>query len=301
MLHIIWLILKIIGIVLLCVLALLLLILAVVLFVPVRYRAAGSYHGQLKAVVKATWLLHSLSVKAVYDGDLDFGVRIFGFSVLKPGSKEEEEAEEEMVLRTQELMEELEEDLTGAIEEEPAPKQDVKKEEQAGKEQKQERRREEKKAPPKEPEPGPAGRFERIRASLAAKIAGVKESFENLKINLDKAKEFFQDEENKKTIRLVWKNAKALLKHIMPRKMKGEVVFGFDDPYITGQILTVAGALYPLYGKSLRVCPLFDCTELVLEAELDLKGRIRLGTVLYHLIRVYCNKNFRVLLKKWRS
>ena len=47
MIHILLVILKIIGIVLLVILGLLLGILLAVLFIPVRYKAEGSYHGQL--------------------------------------------------------------------------------------------------------------------------------------------------------------------------------------------------------------------------------------------------------------
>ena len=47
MIHILLVILKIIGIVLLVILGLLLGILLAVLFIPVRYKAEGSYHGHL--------------------------------------------------------------------------------------------------------------------------------------------------------------------------------------------------------------------------------------------------------------
>ena len=60
MLGIILLILKIIGIVLLAVIGLLILILLAILFVPVRYKARGEMHGELKAEGRVTWFLHIL-------------------------------------------------------------------------------------------------------------------------------------------------------------------------------------------------------------------------------------------------
>ena len=63
MIHILLVILKIIGIVLLVILGLLLGILLAVLFIPVRYKAEGSYHGQLLLSVCATWFFHILAFK----------------------------------------------------------------------------------------------------------------------------------------------------------------------------------------------------------------------------------------------
>ena len=64
MIHILLVILKIIGIVLLVILGLLLGILLAVLFIPVRYKAEGSYHGQLLLSVCATWFFHILAFRA---------------------------------------------------------------------------------------------------------------------------------------------------------------------------------------------------------------------------------------------
>ena len=69
MIHILLVILKIIGIVLLVILGLLLGILLAVLFIPVRYKAEGSYHGQLLLSVCATWFFHILAFRAVYEGE----------------------------------------------------------------------------------------------------------------------------------------------------------------------------------------------------------------------------------------
>ncbi|MBT9779575.1 hypothetical protein GPL15_24150 [Clostridium sp. MCC353] len=321
MLHIIWLVLKIIGMILLALFALLLAVLAAVLLAPVRYRVKGSYHGSPVVTGKVTWLLHILSIKAVYDGELDLGVRVFGIRLLKPGSRKEKEVEEELILQSQELMHELEEelehDVEDDVEEEPLPhpeekkaerQNDVKKEKKAGRASSSDSK------PGEDSTSNPGGdstskpgeeksvfvrRWEKLKASLTGSYYRIKEKVLDLKENLEKGKEFLQNEENKKTIKLLWKSGKKLLKHVLPRKVKGRVEFGFDDPYITGQILSAAGVFYPVYARQLEICPMFD--QSVFEAEGELKGRIRIGTVLFILLRVYCNKNFRVLLKQRRG
>lgn len=79
------LVLKIIGLILLGILGLILALILAVLLVPIRYRAEASYYDEARAKAEVSWLLHIISCRAVYDGELDFGVRIFGFRL---GGKE---------------------------------------------------------------------------------------------------------------------------------------------------------------------------------------------------------------------
>lgn len=71
-------ILKLIGLVLLTALGVAAALLLLVLLVPVRYRAEGSFYGELKGTAGVSWLLHILSCKVVYGGELDMCVRVFG-------------------------------------------------------------------------------------------------------------------------------------------------------------------------------------------------------------------------------
>lgn len=75
--------------------------------------------------------------------------------------------------------------------------------------------------------------------------------------------------------------------------------FGFEDPYAVGQVLIYASPFYGLYAKDLRLIPVFG--EKILEGNLSVKGRIRIGTLLALAIRVFMDKNFRILLKKWQD
>ena len=79
-------ILKWLGILLLVLLGLVLTVLLAVLFVPVRYEAEGSFRGELLAKGQISWLWRLFSIQAVYDGDTEVSLRIFG---VKPGRKKE--------------------------------------------------------------------------------------------------------------------------------------------------------------------------------------------------------------------
>lgn len=64
------LVLKIIGLILLGILGLILALIFAVLLVPVRYRAEASYYDEARAKAEVSWLLHIISCRAVYDGEL---------------------------------------------------------------------------------------------------------------------------------------------------------------------------------------------------------------------------------------
>ncbi len=102
---------------------------------------------------------------------------------------------------------------------------------------------------------------------------------------------------NVATRHLLWRQLKKLLRHIKPRKVEGDVKFGFDDPYITGRILVAISPFYGLYGESFTVTPVFD--ESVIEGKVRLKGRVRVFTVLVIIIRMMMDKNFRYLLSRF--
>ena len=107
MLHILFLILKITGIVLLVILGLILFVLAVVLFVPVRYRVSAEKDRKMHAQIRLSWLMGMIQMKAEYNGEqADTGLFVFGRPLFnkKPekrksdkrrGKKESEQPDEE--------------------------------------------------------------------------------------------------------------------------------------------------------------------------------------------------------------
>lgn len=103
------------------------------------------------------------------------------------------------------------------------------------------------------------------------------------------AAQWLGDEGNKAALRFLAGQAKKLVLHVLPRKGGGRIAFGFEDPYTTGQVLAAAAPFYPLYSRSIQLCPVFD--RKVLRGELDVKGRLRLFTFLWLLFQVYRNKD----------
>lgn len=82
-----------------------------------------------------------------------------------------------------------------------------------------------------------------------------------------------------------------LLKHILPKKLKGWVHFGMSDPASTGQLLARLAMLYPMYSDGLTLEPDFE--NKIIEGKLAASGRIRLGYIVWLVLTVILDKNIR--------
>lgn len=337
MLQILLLILKILGIVLLAILGIVLAVLLLVLFVPVRYRVDGSFDGKPQGGAMVSWLLHLVTVRVNYDGSVKALVKILWFKVFNqtvwsPDGDDGEAAEEiDGVEETAEDgLEELpdvhvteiaESDVPakkqGATEPKPAateskpaakgetaaaPKANVTKSSVA-KSQGEAKAQIETQSQAEVEEKAPIEKAVEKICVFIDKISGTyeqtSEKIHAVQAKINQVRAFLSNAENQNTIKLLLGQVLKLLKHVLPKKIQGRVKFGFEDPYTTGQVLTYISPFYGLYTKSLDIDPVFD--EKVMEGELHIKGRIRLGSLIWIVVRVFFNKNFRKLLRAWRS
>lgn len=299
--------LKWIGILALIVLGLIVFAALLVLLVPVRYRVNGSWHKKGKGRVRITWLLHILSITAAYDQKPMLSVRIFGYPLIKPGdNKDELHGEDDFAVQAMEVKE----SQSGLNKKEEAKEQKAHKEKQKKTGKKQT-------IPPLENTEKKAG-FKTTGNHSHSAVRGIgtwkeravalltrlKDSFKSfcdkLKTIKEKKEEILRvlnNEENQKTVRLLFKQGKKAFCHILPVKGNGKLTFGFEDPYLTGQVLMAASVAYPFCHKRLELIPVFD--QKVFQGEGAFKGRIRLGTLIVIGLRLLLHKNFRTLLKKW--
>lgn len=312
MLSTLLLILKILGMVILVVLGLVLTALLLVLLVPVRYRFWCSYEEDAKAKVKVTWLLHLVSVLATYDKSLNLSIRLLGFP-LGGSKKKEKDAEWEedeaggedgdtgdsYPADSREASDTKERYLADSQEtgntQDGHPKDSHSAEEQkadamqaarssAGTGYEKEKKIRGKKW--KSFSPGKLLRKIKFRfQAVCDKVKAVEEKGRKLH-------QFLTEPANQKSFGHIMK----ILKHILPRKMKGSLEFGLEDPATTGYVTALCSLAYARYGDSLEITPVFD--EQVLKARVEGKGRIFLGVILFWSARILMNKNFRDLIFK---
>lgn len=120
------------------------------------------------------------------------------------------------------------------------------------------------------------------------------EKIESFQKKTDKLLRQLQDEQNQAAVKAVLGTVGALLKHIRPQKLKVTGRLGFDDPAKTGQIFGIIGMLMPLYGENVHLEAVFD--EAVMEGQLEIKGRVRIGTVLSMALKLVFKREVRRLI-----
>ena len=91
------------------------------------------------------------------------------------------------------------------------------------------------------------------------------------------------------------KEVLCLLKRIAPRKIKGYLHIGMEDPATTGQILGYYGMLYPLIGEHIDVVPDFD--HVILEGTLKIRGNITLFQAVRIACTIYFDKDLQKLIR----
>lgn len=91
------------------------------------------------------------------------------------------------------------------------------------------------------------------------------------------------------------KKVLCLLKSIAPRKIKGYLHIGMEDPATTGQILGYYGMLYPLIGEHIDVVPDFD--HVILEGTLKIRGNITLFQAVRIACTIYFDKDLQKLIR----
>lgn len=216
---------KILGIVLLVLLA----IVALVLFVPVRYKAAGTVknmpdpedeEGKLsggsllrgtQGTFDATWLLHLLHFRAFFEGTLaGFELRLAGFRINLPGKGEEEEEPEEEEKEKKSLRERLPE----------------------------------------------------LIAELPEKMKRISEDGEGLR-------RIASDDATAASLKKALGAVGKLLKRLRPKRWSAAGVIGLNDPADTGNLFAVIGAAYPFVSEHLDVAAQFErpAADLTAQAE----------------------------------
>lgn len=335
MLHILWLVLKMILILLGVLLGLVLLLVLLLLFCPVRYRGRGRKDGEWKDAegeLGVSWLFRGISVTASRkNGENRVYVRVLGISVEKlkawlekrKEKKRKKAAEKKAVEKpdrdrthkkalsgegsSRNSIEEVSEEEGAFLEEtlEPGetPESEKTPEPMEIPEQEGASAEEASSGEDRVPERETAkkkGLFRRISEKLSEirdKIKNIRLTFNRIHDKIDWWKNYIHHPRVKAAASLVWRYAKGLLKHILPTKVWGKVTFGFSDPSVTGRVLGLLGMSFPLHKNCVAVTPRFD-GETILEGEICLKGRIYGIVLLKAAVVIYFNKNVKYAIKR---
>lgn len=315
MLHILFTVLKIIGILLLVILGILLFIVLSVLFVPVCYRAQGQkVEDDLYGKAAVSWLFRLIYVRTLYaEGKPAFEIYLFGIPLLALKRKLEKHKVQSVKRLTKKSQRKPKESQSKAKESQRKPIETIKEnpvvpsiEETKGK------------------MPDTASQVVESSDSLGNKIAGLWNKMKDLVSNIlhfpgkvmerirkirltfrqfcDKIKQwytFLQTDDTRQAFHFLKGKGRLLIRHVMPRRITGKVLFGFEDPSLTGKILAAASLLCPLYKNKFQIIPVFDRT--VLEGEVKLSGRIFGGYLLLQALLIYRCREVKATYQKFQQ
>ncbi len=308
MLHVILQILAVIGIILLCILGLVLLLLLLVLFVPIRYRLNGTRYGEeMTLTVKATYLLHLLTVNFAYPEPASIIVKLFGIKLYDSKRSEAKEVSEDGKGEIKQEKEETEKhgpgdsskeentetdivaedkESTGSETEEVT---DVKEESQnkdsAGEQQKEKRTLKEK--------------IQYTLRSICDKIRNIIQKIKDIWANISYYKEVLFKIENQRMYSRVKKRIIKVLKSIRPRTIKANLLLGTGSPDTTAYIFGVYSMLRPVFGKNVKNINIdLDFENTIYEGTLFLKGKITIFSIAVQAIKILLDKQVQIFIKQ---
>lgn len=136
-------------------------------------------------------------------------------------------------------------------------------------------------------------------ANINDNVENLNQKKDEIMVKVRKIQKLLKLDATKHAIKSVFQYLKQILKHIAPRKYHGKVHFGMDDPAATGQVLGVFGALMPLYRDHILVRPDFE--NKVMEGELHIKGRIRIGFFAIIAVKALLNRDLMKTVKRVKT
>ncbi|MDO5402144.1 MAG: hypothetical protein Q4F11_01785 [Eubacteriales bacterium] len=322
MLEIIFLLLKIAGIILLSVIGLIVLLLLIILFAPVHYCIKADYHGTLRADIKVTWLAHIVRGRFIYkDNKAYMKAKLLWFCLFgedkAKGShgkrKKIKQKKEKNIFdgglpqdykNNPEADKEAADNISlKALEKTALEHNTAKAYDEAGSSLALGAGKKTKKSiflRAKNKILSLAGNIIRIIKNIFKKAADVYNKIikakESLSEKAGRVIEIINDPDNKKLFEFVKQQLIKLFKLIKPSKYIVDFHFGFEDPETTGKAAMWLACLYGFLGLDIGIKPDFE--NEVLEADIYLKGHVQIFWIAVIAVKCYTNKQIRKFINK---
>ena len=268
-------ILKVIGIILLVVLALILTALLCVLFVPVKYRAVGSFDNtDIRAKAHVSWLFHLFALHIEYAQETDGYIRL-AFVKKKLFDNYEALDDDDMDDAAKTETEDKVSENTGDEPKISADENQHIKQQTKLAHQKTYKKRSEK--PHKKQ---------------------FKDKSEKIKNCIYKLKREYSDERNKAAFSHLKKELFIILKRICPRRLKLTMVYSTGSPDTTGISLGILACFPVGYTNRWRITPDFESENPYAKGSFDIKGHVIVISILAATLRILFDKNCRRLYNR---
>ncbi len=134
-------------------------------------------------------------------------------------------------------------------------------------------------------------RINKIKAKIKTIVLKIKTIYDKIISNYIYYKDILTSDGFKDLCIYLKKKIKKTYAILAPKKLSGRVRYGASDPYETGRFAVWAASLYPIYGDSIEVWPIFDKEEKY--AYIEASGSFRIASVLIIAMQLYLNKELR--------
>ena len=300
-------ILKVIGIILLVVLALILTALLCVLFVPVKYRAVGSFDNtDIRAKAHASWLFHLFALHIEYADETDGYIRLVfvkkGLFADSLGDNYEAFNDDVMDDAAKTETEDKISENTGDGPKIPADESEHIIDEQAEDECTARTHNEYRSVTDEnqhiKQQTKPTHKKTYKKPHKKSHKKQFKDKSDKIKNCIYKLKREYSDERNKAAFSHLKKELFIILKRICPRKLKLIMVYSTGSPDTTGISLGILACFPVGYTNRWRITPDFESENLYAKGSFDIKGHVIVISILAATLRILFDKNCRRLYNR---
>lgn len=279
-------ILKVIGIILLVVLALILTALFCVLFVPVKYRAVGSFDNtDIRAKAHVSWLLHLFALHIEYAQETDGYIRL---AFVKKKLFDDADSDYENDEKAAEASDDDVMDEAAKTETEDKVSENTGDEPKISADENQHIKQQTKLTHQK--------RYKKRNKKSHKKQ--FKDKSEKIKNCIYKLKREYSDERNKAAFSHLKKELFIILKRICPRRLKLTMVYSTGSPDTTGILLGILACFPVGYTNRWRITPDFESEKPYAKGSFDIKGHVIVISILAATLRILFDKNCRRLYNR---
>lgn len=299
-------ILKVIGIILLVVLALILTALLCVLFVPVKYRAVGSFDNtDIRAKTHVSWLFHLFALHIEYAQETDGYIRLaFVKKKLFDNYEalDDDDMDEAAKTETEDKVSEntADESKIPAEESEHVADEQTENESTAQTHNGQRKVNDENQHIKQQTKLTHQKTYKKRNKKPPKKShkKQFKDKSEKIKTGIDKLKREYSDERNKAAFLHLKKELFIILKRICPRRLKLTMVYSTGSPDTTGISLGILACFPVGYTNRWRITPDFESENPYAKGSFDIKGHVIVISILAATLRVLFDKNCRRLYNR---
>lgn len=279
-------ILKVIGIILLVVLALILTALLCVLFVPVKYRAVGSFDNtDIRAKAHVSWLFYLFALHIEYADETDGYIRL---AFVKRKLFDDADSDYENDEKAAEASDDDVMDEAAKTETEDKVSENTGDEPKISADENQHIKQQTKLTHQKT--------YKKPHKKSHKKQ--FKDKSEKIKNCIYKLKREYSDERNKAAFSHLKKELFIILKRICPRRLKLTMVYSTGSPDTTGISLGILACFPVGYTNRWRITPDFESEKPYAKGSFDIKGHVIVISILAATLRILFDKNCRRLYNR---